>query len=347
MVDEGSQDQDVLKPHSFYKNDTRRNAISQLAAWGAGFLAGGGVWKAMSSPIGDNKVSKITHEPQSIPAVETPIVASPQPTPQSVDVAKPRELRLDILLSGHPSQMKDEFMKLVNEQIKFYREKDVFLSRNIQRVRGIINEGIIEKAALRLNIDPSSSVARIMPGIIFTESKGNQFAKAFKPEANAADTDYSDNLARGLCQLLPTTAWEVARNIGLQPPVDLYDKSVNITLGLKYLSDLYSLYPEPSLAVWAYHFGPKNMYTAISKYLAHAFPNNKEIEKVLQETGRVTELVKNQSYAINLVNVLSCPPVREYFEFNKPTKDRRIYLDESDKYSSRVGAGLFLIEQES
>ncbi|MEB3205879.1 MAG: transglycosylase SLT domain-containing protein [Vampirovibrionales bacterium] len=83
----------------------------------------------------------------------------------------------------------------------------------------------------------------------------------FNPEA------LSHSGARGLMQLMPATAQEVARRAGLSgfKTDDLYVPPVNIRLGCQYLGDLLrQMHGHPMLAVAAYNAGPG----AVSRWLA-------------------------------------------------------------------------------
>lgn len=64
--------------------------------------------------------------------------------------------------------------------------------------------------------------------------------------------------ARGLMQLLPSTAAQVARERGRPSPVDaLYDPEVNVALGIAHLADLLRRYGnDPLRAIAAYNGGP-------------------------------------------------------------------------------------------
>jgi soluble lytic murein transglycosylase len=72
----------------------------------------------------------------------------------------------------------------------------------------------------------------------------------FNPRA----TSVSD--ARGLMQLLPTTAHRIARQIGDESPPNLFDPQTNVKLGTTYLKDLFAMFHgDPFKAVAAYNGG--------------------------------------------------------------------------------------------
>lgn len=97
----------------------------------------------------------------------------------------------------------------------------------------------VSRAAQREQIDPLIAIA-----LMRQES-------LFDPAARSpAD-------ARGLMQLLPSTAERVASSRGLPPPADqLYEPDVNVTLGVAHLADLLRLYGgDPLKAFAAYNGG--------------------------------------------------------------------------------------------
>ncbi|MEX2356421.1 MAG: lytic transglycosylase domain-containing protein, partial [Thermaerobacterales bacterium] len=67
--------------------------------------------------------------------------------------------------------------------------------------------------------------------------------------------------AYGLMQIVPDTAAMVARQIGYGQVEagDLFDPAVNVELGTAFLADLLRRYPDPRMAVGAYHAGPGRM----------------------------------------------------------------------------------------
>ena len=64
--------------------------------------------------------------------------------------------------------------------------------------------------------------------------------------------------ARGLMQLMPATAEELAPRIGIEwsGPDLLFDPQVNIRLGTRYLRQLVDKYGSVTVALAAYNWGP-------------------------------------------------------------------------------------------
>ncbi|MDX1920158.1 MAG: transglycosylase SLT domain-containing protein [Candidatus Caenarcaniphilales bacterium] len=111
----------------------------------------------------------------------------------------------------------------------------------------------VESSATRHNVDPL-----LVQGLMRQESR-------FQPSV------VSTSNAIGLCQLLPSTAAEVAKGLG-QPKPDfkaLCSPNYNIELGTKYLSGLIQRFNnQPQLAVAAYNGGPGSVSKWLNQNLA-------------------------------------------------------------------------------
>ena len=80
-----------------------------------------------------------------------------------------------------------------------------------------------------------------------------------KTESGFLPSARSNRGAVGLMQLLPSTAREIAPELGLQiqSDDDLKDPDINLHLGVYYLTKLQQLFPEDDVAVLAaYNAGP-------------------------------------------------------------------------------------------
>ena len=122
---------------------------------------------------------------------------------------------------------------------------------------------IVKEAASENSLDPYLILA-----IIKTESGFNENAKSNKD-------------AKGLMQMLDSTANEVNDNINIVDSVDdnIYDADVNIKLGCKYFSNLVKRYDgNYYLAICAYNAGMGN----VDKWLENGY-----IEKNLDEYTNV------------------------------------------------------------
>ena len=80
-----------------------------------------------------------------------------------------------------------------------------------------------------------------------------------KNESNFNNSISSNKGAKGLMQLLETTAAEVAGNIGYVNGIDLSNPEINIEIGTKYYSTLYKKYQNAGLALAAYNAGSGNV----------------------------------------------------------------------------------------
>jgi soluble lytic murein transglycosylase len=102
----------------------------------------------------------------------------------------------------------------------------------------------LEAAAREAGVDPA-----LLGAMVAVESGG-------RPRAS------SHRGARGLLQLLPSTAAQEARSLGLDPPDEeaLYDPATNLRLGASYLARLLARYDGVEVfALAAYNAGPSHL----------------------------------------------------------------------------------------
>ena len=112
----------------------------------------------------------------------------------------------------------------------------------------LTQQALIERESRRHNLDPAWVAAEI------------RAESTFNPNARSpAD-------ARGLMQVLPTTAAAVAGRLGMpwRGADSLYDPETNIALGTAYLREKKDMYGAPHVAIAAYNAGP----TPTSRWLA-------------------------------------------------------------------------------
>lgn len=98
-----------------------------------------------------------------------------------------------------------------------------------------------------------------------------------KVESNFNENATSNSNAKGLMQLLDTTAQEMAKDEEINV-VDLFDAEINIMLGTKYIAKLIEKYGNLELAIAAYNAGIGNV-------------NNWIDTKVILEDGSNTEKI--------------------------------------------------------
>jgi soluble lytic murein transglycosylase len=124
-------------------------------------------------------------------------------------------------------------------------------------------DSAIVAAATEAGVDPA-----LLRAMVAVESGG-------RPRAE------SDKGARGLLQVVPTTAWEEARRLGLDVPDDaeLYRPETNLRIGASYLARLLRRYDgEEAFAVAAYNAGP----TAVDRWRKLA-PDAAPLDVILRE----------------------------------------------------------------
>lgn len=86
-----------------------------------------------------------------------------------------------------------------------------------------------------------------------------------KQESNGNAKAVSKVGARGLMQLMPGTAKEVAAELGIEDP-DLEDPETNILLGTHYLKKQLKTFGDLKLALAAYNAGPGRVRKWINRY---------------------------------------------------------------------------------
>lgn len=136
---------------------------------------------------------------------------------------------------------------------------------------------IVKEAASENSLDPYLILA-----IIKTESGFNENAKSNKD-------------AKGLMQMLDSTANEVNDNINIVDSVDdnIYDADVNIKLGCKYFSNLVKRYDgNYYLAICAYNAGMGNVDKWLENgYIEKNLDEYKNVNLPFEETSKYLEKV--------------------------------------------------------
>ena len=116
--------------------------------------------------------------------------------------------------------------------------------------------------------------------------------------------------ARGLMQLLPATAGQVARRLGRPFPgaVDLFDPATNISYGSWYLKALIDGFGDESLALAGYNGGPyniKSMIMAKSGMPLDVFIESLPFEETAKYVKRITEA--RYIYEMSYLGQANCP----------------------------------------
>lgn len=142
---------------------------------------------------------------------------------------------------------------------------------------------IIEQASHIYNVDPN-----LVYAIIKQESKFNENA-----------TSHSG--AKGLMQLMDTTAYDMARKIDSidQKAYDIYDPHTNIFLGTRYISYLISHFGgNYYLAVVAYNAGMGNTKAWLDKEYQEyeTFSDVYECIKYKETKNYLNSVIKNYNY---------------------------------------------------
>ena len=151
------------------------------------------------------------------------------------------------------------------------RSPDSFSLKQIEQLA----QTIVEESH-RHDFDPALVMA-----VISVESSGD-------PEA------VSHVGARGLMQLMPGTAEELARKLELrwEGPETLFDPVFNVTLGIAYLGQLSDRYENMPMALAAYNWGPSRIDRRLRR--GDGLPS-RYIEKVMRAYGAATPGLSQRS----------------------------------------------------
>jgi hypothetical protein len=109
-----------------------------------------------------------------------------------------------------------------------------------EQARILAVQSIVAEAAAEHQLDPA-----LLNGMIWVESR-------FDPKAK------SPAGARGLMQLMPSTAAYLAKRMG-ESSARAYDPEFNVRAGALYLAEMKKKFGDEQLAVAAYHAGPGNV----------------------------------------------------------------------------------------
>ncbi len=120
----------------------------------------------------------------------------------------------------------------------------------------------IRGAADEVGLDPA-----VLGGLVYAESRGI-------PDAVSATG------ALGLCQVLPSTAAEVARSLDL-PERGSWSPEVNLRLGAHYLARQLERFGDLDLALLAYRLGPN----AVAREVEAAGGRDSWLERLAAEPG--------------------------------------------------------------
>jgi soluble lytic murein transglycosylase len=173
---------------------------------------------------------------------------------------------LRAIRDGLEQQLKDSFIKTGGADIQPAGTPD-----ELKLLYPLYFSEIISDAGARNSLDPF-----LIQSLMREESYFNEFA-------------ISTSNARGLMQLLPSTAKEVAgwEHISNFQTTDLFSPEINIRLGSRYLSHLHELFNGNSMpAVGAYNGGPNAMKRWVQ--VSSDFNNDPDwfVEKIPYEQSR-------------------------------------------------------------
>lgn len=120
-----------------------------------------------------------------------------------------------------------------------------------------------------------------------------------KNESNFNKNSTSNKDAKGLMQLLDSTAKELAKELEIKDEINLFDEEINIRIGTYYISKLLKYYNNLYLAISAYNAGMGNVNRWIEDDIIKNDGSNienipyKETENYLRKVIRDYNIYKN------------------------------------------------------
>lgn len=188
---------------------------------------------------------------------------------------------------------------------------------------------LIDKKADLLDIDEQSFIRKIASSLVFVESEGEEESNLFQLEAPIAK--------------------DVAEKLGIElgeKMKHLNNRDINAMIALAYLKRLYRVFPDPTLAVWAFNLGEQIMSNAIYAYVMGTANTESQQEAIKQKFKSKTEVATTYYVGfmkINYVNLFQSQEAAESI-----TKDLAEHGEPYDQvhqfYVPKVLAGDYLIQ---
>lgn len=337
------KDQENLSPPSTL---TRRELLNKLtkAALGTAAVAVGGRPVIAGLRKSEPVTKPITPFPSisSSTAEEHPLtlasVEQSKPTPPQEDKEAPKPLtdvrnyiEGHILVGDGSEQDKKLAVETVLEQIK-HLLKDPQVLTVLQRTAAY--QETVQRIANALGFYPSSYARLVFLAMILVESKGDKMADN--------NPRYHDS-AKGLAQVKPSTAKEVAQQLGLTASPNLFNPEINITIGLEYLDHLQQLFHNPSLAVWAFNLGPGYLIDLLKEYLlsspTRSFTEKLRLRASFKNPRQLFREIQQSSHSedqLNFFQLIHHPQVIKYLKTIAAHEETSLYIP-------RVIAGSWLL----
>lgn len=357
---------------------SRRQLLGILGGSLVAFVAKkAGLFEGKSQVEGQSQAQTPTLPPNTPTSQPTTPQSTPEPQPQAYEEAPiiprsfiekkdSREVVCELLFpsSKYLAKEADNGMAMVDEQIEVYRKiyKDKAVGPKEIALKVHQLEPVVKDAADPVKNDAKnlfmgdemrqkqfqealSFAAKLLPGLIFAESQGD-------PKR------ISSSGAIGLCQLMPKTIREYAALLKITASSKEEDfkkrfseETMNIYLGLIHLARMLALFPDPGIALWAYHLGEGEMgekvvelyiRSVIQKTVKDEKTQKEKIEridKVLRDKNEIGTAMLVSEYGINFIRVVNAEFITAQFQGKEH--------DSTLAYVKNVGAGLFFLNEYS
>jgi len=282
------------------------------AVAGAFLAAGGRTASDILRGGSSNKTSPAARSTLNPPLTEEPQSSLPSQKQEGYDVFHD--------LTPGAKEQAENTVKQMEEVIKkngSYKEMVAVVLKH---------ENTIRKFAQEYNVP-----AEVALGIALIENGGGE--DQISPGAGA----------RGIMQLMPETAKEHIK-VDIKKGVDeRTDPVKNIYAGVRYLADLYKLFPDWGIVTWGYHAGQGNIWWAIETYFkdtrgvdlgAITFAKE-DMEALKMKQDYHNAVLKNR---LNAHQILSNEAVKEQVITH--------LVDESELYFYKAVAGARLFQEE-
>lgn len=328
---------------------TRREFLKKATRAGLGLaassIAGGPLLAGLQKP--EEKIKSQITQP-STSSLPSPLVSSitQEEAPISISEKKeilstePRPLPLKkelFFVSTQDRKKISDALEKIERQVAHYKKEEKDPEDRIKRT--LKYKDVVMDVARKLGFKKESPVPELLLGLIFVESGGNPDAIAGKPNRKSGEKmeDGDVGKAKGLCQVKPDTAKEVAQRLGIQPgSYSLFDPKTSITFALEHLDHLYNdLFPDLGIAFWAYHLGEGNMAAAIETYLVEELNVPQALVDDILSNKEVKGTFKLvEDYSLTFLELINSEKVKEEL------RRRKAFDDDTEFYVPRIGAGM-------
>jgi len=257
--------------------ETRREFFKNVLL-GIGGVIAGQVIKANTQKVqATTQVFPVTSEQKTEVRVQsepqTPVQIQTEPASQKEEEPKKEAKEISLLFPNTTPLEKSTAAEMIDKQIVYYKSQTGYEKRVSDT---LFFKNMIAVAEQKLRSDTNPRLSELLLGMIFVESKGDP--NAVPPKEKLPRNVKDKDIPKGLCQIKMSTVEDLGISVFSS---DLFDPEKNISFGLLHLERLFRLFPDPSLAFWAYHLGEGNMVEAIEEYVVREKGANRRVVQLI------------------------------------------------------------------